>query len=229
MATLQQLSEAMEQVNLHYLMQSPEHFYRPGTYCVRWGGYHLPERTCAEQGDWSFVSGSFKGNRAAYDDRGKYGTCYLRAKTSKNAYFSRINAADKAKFREHLALLDMGLEDRMKQPVGLLSGGQRQALTLLMATMVTPKILLLDEHTAALDPATAKKSARPDQTDRCREKDHLPYGNPQYAPGIRTWKPYPDDGFRKYHLRCERRKTCGHDGGGSVRAVCGLCRKAFGQ
>ena len=80
---------------------------------------------------------------------------YLRAKTSKNAYFSRINAADKAKFREHLALLDMGLEDRMKQPVGLLSGGQRQALTLLMATMVTPKILLLDEHTAALDPATA--------------------------------------------------------------------------
>lgn len=82
---------------------------------------------------------------------------YLRAKTSKNAYFSRINVADKAKFREHLALLDMGLEDRMKQPVGLLSGGQRQALTLLMATMVTPKILLLDEHTAALDPATAKK------------------------------------------------------------------------
>lgn len=82
---------------------------------------------------------------------------YLRAKTSSHAYFSRINNADKEKFREHLALLDMGLEDRMKQPVGLLSGGQRQALTLLMATMVTPKILLLDEHTAALDPATAEK------------------------------------------------------------------------
>lgn len=82
---------------------------------------------------------------------------YLRAKTSKNAYFSRINASDKKKFREQLALLDMGLEDRMRQPVGLLSGGQRQALTLLMATMVTPKILLLDEHTAALDPATAEK------------------------------------------------------------------------
>ena len=60
-------------------------------------------------------------------------------------------------FREYLAQLNMGLEDRMKQPVGLLSGGQRQALTLLMATMVTPKILLLDEHTAALDPATAEK------------------------------------------------------------------------
>ncbi len=82
---------------------------------------------------------------------------YLRAKTVRHDYFSRINKADKIKFREQLALLDMGLEDRMKQPVGLLSGGQRQALTLLMATMVTPKILLLDEHTAALDPATAQK------------------------------------------------------------------------
>ena len=82
---------------------------------------------------------------------------YLRATTGKNAYFSRIKAQDKKKFREQLALLDMGLEDRMKQPVGLLSGGQRQALTLLMATMVTPKILLLDEHTAALDPAPAEK------------------------------------------------------------------------
>ena len=51
----------------------------------------------------------------------------------------------------------MGLEDRLRQPVGLLSGGQRQALTLLMATMVPPKLLLLDEHTAALDPATAEK------------------------------------------------------------------------
>lgn len=82
---------------------------------------------------------------------------YLRASTTRNAYFSRVGSTDKKKFREQLSLLDMGLEDRMKQPVGLLSGGQRQALTLLMATMVTPKILLLDEHTAALDPATAEK------------------------------------------------------------------------
>lgn len=72
-------------------------------------------------------------------------------------WFSRISRADKERFREQLALLDMGLEDRMKQPVGLLSGGQRQALTLLMATMDPPKLLLLDEHTAALDPATAEK------------------------------------------------------------------------
>ena len=72
-------------------------------------------------------------------------------------WFSRISRADKERFREQLAMLDMGLEDRMKQPVGLLSGGQRQALTLLMATMDPPKLLLLDEHTAALDPATAEK------------------------------------------------------------------------
>ena len=82
---------------------------------------------------------------------------YLRASKGKTAFFSRISKKEKEEFREHLSLLDMGLEDRMKNPVGLLSGGQRQALTLLMATMVTPKLLLLDEHTAALDPATAQK------------------------------------------------------------------------
>ncbi|MBR1861397.1 MAG: ATP-binding cassette domain-containing protein [Lachnospiraceae bacterium] len=71
--------------------------------------------------------------------------------------FSHISGRDKQIFREKLSMLGMGLEDRMKHQVGLLSGGQRQALTLLMATMVTPKLLLLDEHTAALDPATADK------------------------------------------------------------------------
>ena len=85
---------------------------------------------------------------------------YLRAGRHQHAYFSRTSRADRAFFRDQLAKLDMGLEDRMKQPVGLLSGGQRQALTLLMATMVPPKILLLDEHTAALDPATADKVLR---------------------------------------------------------------------
>jgi len=82
---------------------------------------------------------------------------YLRASTKSNQFFSRISKKDKEMFREHLSLLGMDLENRMKNPVGLLSGGQRQALTLLMATIVTPKILLLDEHTAALDPATAEK------------------------------------------------------------------------
>lgn len=68
-----------------------------------------------------------------------------------------ITKADRAFYREQLQILDLGLEERMTTKVGLLSGGQRQALTLLMATLVTPKLLLLDEHTAALDPATAEK------------------------------------------------------------------------
>ena len=71
--------------------------------------------------------------------------------------FSRLTKKERESFREKLAELGLGLEDRMKAPVGLLSGGQRQALTLLMATVVTPKLLMLDEHTAALDPATAEK------------------------------------------------------------------------
>ena len=82
---------------------------------------------------------------------------YLRTAKHQHAYFSRTGKSDRTFFRDQLARLDMGLEDRMGQPVGLLSGGQRQALTLLMSTMVPPKILLLDEHTAALDPGTAEK------------------------------------------------------------------------
>ena len=81
---------------------------------------------------------------------------YLRAGQGRSP-FSTITKKDRAEFRDRLAALELGLEDRMNHPVGLLSGGQRQALTLLMATLVTPKLLLLDEHTAALDPATAEK------------------------------------------------------------------------
>lgn len=80
---------------------------------------------------------------------------YLRANHAKSP-FSMLSKSDRVEFREKLAMLNLGLEGRMDQPVGLLSGGQRQALTLLMATLVTPKILLLDEHTAALDPGTAE-------------------------------------------------------------------------
>ena len=68
-----------------------------------------------------------------------------------------ITKAEREQYRELLKTLDLGLEDRLTARVGLLSGGQRQALTLLMATMNKPKLLLLDEHTAALDPATADK------------------------------------------------------------------------
>ena len=68
-----------------------------------------------------------------------------------------ITALERADYRELLKTLDLGLEDRLTAKVGLLSGGQRQALTLLMASLQKPKLLLLDEHTAALDPATAAK------------------------------------------------------------------------
>ena len=96
---------------------------------------------------------------------------YLRVAKKKNSVFSRISGKERAMFREKLALLHMGLEDHMRQPVGLLSGGQRQALTLLMATLVPPKILLLDEHTAALDPATADKVL--ELTKKVVEEHHL--------------------------------------------------------
>lgn len=91
-------------------------------------------------------------------------------RTSRGNPFSKISKKDKEFFQEKLKLLDMGLEQRMKQPVGLLSGGQRQALTLLMATMVPPKLLLLDEHTAALDPSTAEKVLELTRTIVAQEK-----------------------------------------------------------
>ena len=75
----------------------------------------------------------------------------------KGGWLSLSDREQRKSFSETLSRLGMGLEDRMKQPVGLLSGGQRQALTLLMATINPPKLLLLDEHTAALDPAAAEK------------------------------------------------------------------------
>ena len=71
--------------------------------------------------------------------------------------FFAVNRKDNAYFRDLLSTLNMGLEDRMKTKMGLLSGGQRQAASLLMATVAQPKLLLLDEHTAALDPGAAEK------------------------------------------------------------------------
>lgn len=71
--------------------------------------------------------------------------------------FFALNKKDSAYFREVLSTLGMGLEDRMKTKIGLLSGGQRQAASLLMATIAEPELLLLDEHTAALDPGAAEK------------------------------------------------------------------------
>lgn len=82
-----------------------------------------------------------------------------------------ISSKEREFYRERLAELGLGLEDRMTSKVGLLSGGQRQALTLLMATLKKPQLLLLDEHTAALDPKTAAKVL--EATDRIVGQDNL--------------------------------------------------------
>ena len=82
-----------------------------------------------------------------------------------------ITKAEKKKYREMLESLGLGLESRMSSKVGLLSGGQRQALTLLMATLKSPKLLLLDEHTAALDPGTAMKVL--EISDQIINENHL--------------------------------------------------------
>lgn len=84
---------------------------------------------------------------------------------------SGITAHEREEYKELLKTLDLGLEDRLTSKVGLLSGGQRQAVTLLMASLKKPKLLLLDEHTAALDPKTAAKVLA--TTDEIIERDHL--------------------------------------------------------
>ena len=84
---------------------------------------------------------------------------------------SGVTKKEREGYKELLKTLDLGLEDRLTSKVGLLSGGQRQALTLLMATLKKPKLLLLDEHTAALDPKTAKKVL--DITQEVVERDNL--------------------------------------------------------
>lgn len=81
---------------------------------------------------------------------------YTRSQKSKSPFSSAITRKKVEFFRENLARYNMGIEDRMKTKIGLLSGGQRQVVTLLMCTLSVPKLLLLDEHTAALDPATAE-------------------------------------------------------------------------
>lgn len=95
----------------------------------------------------------------AYGRKNKLNLLHKNKETTikrKNHFFA-LNKQDTAHFRELLETLDLGLENRMKVKVGTLSGGQRQAVSLLMSTISSPKLLLLDEHTAALDPATAKK------------------------------------------------------------------------
>ena len=89
----------------------------------------------------------------------------------KRRFVRGVRKADRAYYRELLKTLDLGLEDRLSTKVGLLSGGQRQAVTLLMATLNKPKVLLFDEHTAALDPKTAAKVL--EITERIVRENHL--------------------------------------------------------
>lgn len=90
---------------------------------------------------------------------------------SKRGLRWNIKKEEREIFREKLKMLDLNLEDRLTTKVGLLSGGQRQALTLLMATLIKPKVLLLDEHTAALDPKTASKVLN--LTEELTSKDNI--------------------------------------------------------
>lgn len=94
---------------------------------------------------------------------------YMRG-TKKGLRFG-ISQKERRSFQSALAELGLGLEDRLKTKMGLLSGGQRQAVTLMMSTIVTPKLLLLDEHTAALDPATAEKVSS--LTQQIVKKDNI--------------------------------------------------------
>ena len=141
---------------------------------------------------------------------------YLRS-PEKHKSFRRVTRRDRDFFRDALAQLDMGLEDRMNTPVGLLSGGQRQALTLLMATMVTPELLLLDEHTAALDPVTADKVLA--LTRSVGAQHLLPHDHAQYAPGTRARHAHAHDGRRPHRARCLRPGARGHDRAGPARCL----------
>ena len=103
-----------------------------------------------------------------------------------------INESRRQFFREKLLLLQLGLENRLGVPVMLLSGGQRQALTLLMTTLVQPRLVLLDEHTASLDPKTALKVLELTR-ELVEEKDHHAHGDAQHGTGFKGGEPYDHD------------------------------------
>lgn len=131
------------------------------------------------------------------------------SRSAVGAFSSALNKNTRATFREYLSRFEMGLEDRMKTKVGLLSGGQRQVVTLLMSTMVTPKLLLLDEHTAALDPATAEKIM--DITKRVVEENSIPTlmitHNMHQALSVGTRTVMMDAGRIVYEVSGEARKN----------------------
>ena len=121
-------------------------------YCARW---YRQQATGTQTFKTSLsVSGSM---RTAFDMTIEENLAIANTKNKSIGLQRGLNKKERDLFREKLALLDMGLENRMKQKVKLLSGGQRQALTLFMAVISKPKLLLLDEHIAALDPNATNK------------------------------------------------------------------------
>ena len=137
-----------------------------------------------------------------------------------------VSREDRELFREKLQTLGLGLEDRMTSKVGLLSGGQRQAITLLMAALKQPKLLLLDEHTAALDPKTAAKDQRQDHR---RESADRHDGNSQHE-GCHRSRQSPDhDARRQSDLRCGWGREEESSGEGSAGKVRGSQRRRIRQ
>ena len=104
-----------------------------------------------------------------------------------------VNRRVRSELRDRIRPLNMGLEDRLDNPIGSLSGGQRQALTLLMASWLKPELLLLDEHTAALDPKTADQVIRlTHDIIHARPPDHID-GHALHAPGRKSRRSHRDD------------------------------------
>ena len=148
-----------------------------GSFVVDTGAIHLDGVNITNMPDYKrskFIGRLFqdplKGTAPSMTIEENLALAYMRA-SSGTSPFSMISRKDRTEFRDRLAELGLGLEDRMNHPVGLLSGGQRQALTLLMAALQKPKLLLLDEHTAALDPRTAAKVL--ELSDKIVEENHL--------------------------------------------------------
>jgi len=105
----------------------------------------------------NLIAGTLQQDKGEINLSGKAITCQLSLKREKRGLRLGINKNLRNFFREKLSELNLGLEDNISKKVGLLSGGQRQAMTMLMATMFKPKVILLDEHTASLDPESSKK------------------------------------------------------------------------
>ena len=136
---------------------------------------------------------------------------YLRGK--KRTLSFGIDKKDREFFRSVLSELNLGLEDRLTSKMGLLSGGQRQAITLLMATMVPPKLLLLDEHTAALDPATAEKILALTKKNRQRKPHHHHDDHPQYQIRAGAGQPHHYDEQWAHHPGSGRQRARRDDSG----------------